>query len=174
MTTFYKIDDHAAAVRAIQERLRALARNDRRLSDIYIDGIYGSETEAAVRIFQETRGLPVTGTVDYLTHRMITEEYALMLLRNERLIGSPDFDRYKNGIIAKGDCFDGVLALQLLFRSIAEQDDRFQLAADGIYGDSTAEAVSLFKKLRGIEGADDVDRLFWNELAAFAERYGEN
>ena len=174
MADFFKIDDRAAATRALQTRLRKLSQENTLIPPVFIDGIYGSETEEAVRAFQKSSGLPVTGTVDYNTHRRIGEEYEALLLRSERFVGSPDFSAYEGGVISGGDTFDGVLALQLLFRSIAEQDDRFRLDADGIYGDSTASAVNLFNTLRGNAAAAKVDRLFWNELALFADRYSEN
>ena len=173
MTTFYKIDDRSAATRTLQERLRALSRTDPQLPNVFIDGIYGTETEAAVQAFQKSRGLPVTGAVDYETHRAIEKEYQLYILRTERFPASPDFDSYAGGVISQGDHFDGVLALQLLFRSIAEQNDLFNITADGIYNEETATAVRFFKALRGIEVNESVDRLFWNELALFANRYNE-
>ena len=170
MAEFFMIDDRASANRALQKRLRELWREDSRLPIVFIDGIYGEATEAAVHAFQETRGLKATGNVDLETHRRIGEEYDALLLRRERFVGAPDFDRYEGGVISPGDVFDGVIALQLLLRSIAEQDDRFMVPTDGVYGEETAAAVKLFKQLRGIEGDDTVDRLFWNELALFAER----
>ena len=173
MAEFYMIDDRAASNRALQKRLRALSREDSRIPTVFIDGIYGSETETSVRAFQVIMGLPVTGVVDFDTHRRIVEEYEALLLRSERHVGVPDFDRYEGGVISLGDEFDGVLALQLLFRSIAEQDDRFLVPRDGVYGEETATAVRLFKSLRGIEGDESVDRLFWNELALFAGRYSD-
>ena len=173
MASFYKIDDQTAAIRILQEQLRAISRADSRIPAIFIDGIYGAETENAVRSFQKTRGLHVSGTVDLKTHRALATEYNLYNLRNERFVGAPDFDSYKDGVISYGDKFDGVLALQLLFRSIAEQNDLFQIEADGVYGNQTATAVRLFKALRGAEINETVDRLFWNELVLFANRYDE-
>lgn len=174
MADFFDIEDRYAANRALQKRLRALSRMDSSIPEVFIDGIYGSETAAAVRAFQETRGLKVTGAVDFETHRMIAEEYDELLLRTERFVGAPDFDNYEGGVISPGDEFDGVLALQLLFRSVAEQDGRFNVPRDGVYGDDTATAVGLFRALRGVDGDGGVDRLFWNELALFAQRNAEN
>ena len=57
MSIFFSIDDTASAIRAIQKRLRILSQSDDRLPAVFIDGIYGAETEATVRAFQETREL---------------------------------------------------------------------------------------------------------------------
>lgn len=174
MSIFFSIDDTASAIRAIQKRLRILSQSDDRLPTVFIDGIYGAETEATVRAFQETRGLPVSGTVDIETHRRITEEYDALLRRAELAAGSPDFESYEGNAISEGDEFDGVIALQLLFRSISEQDERFRISADGSYGAETAAAVRLFNALRGRDEDTRVDREFWNELALFAGRRSEN
>ena len=174
MAEFFKIDDRFASNRALQKRLRALSRKDERIPSVFIDGIYGKETEDAVRAFQETRGLPVSGAVDLETHQRINEEYEALLIEDERFVGAPDFDRYEGGVISLGDDFDGVLALQLLFRSIAEQDDRFRVPRDGVYGEETANAVRFFKALRGTFVDEKVDRVFWNELALFSERLTED
>ena len=173
MTTFYKTDDRPAAIRSLQERLRFLSKHGIPIPSVFIDGIYGTETEAAVRAFQNNQGLPVTGAVDLETHQTLENEYQLLLKKNERLPSSPDFDSYAGGVISMGDRFDGVLALQLLFRSIADQNELFNITADGVYGEETATAVRLFKALRGAEINETVDRLFWNELALFSDRYDE-
>ena len=174
MANFFKVNDTASAVRAIQKRLRFLSQSDGRLPTVFIDGIYGEETESSVRAFQRTRGLPVTGTVDIDTHRRITEEYDALMRSTEIIAGSPNFEGYEGNVISEKDEFDGVVSLQLLFRSIAEQDERFLVAADGVYGSETAAAVRFFNLLRGRTEDSGVDREFWNELALFSGRRSEN
>lgn len=170
MADFYMIDDENAAIRSIQTRLRAISKADLRISPVFVDGIYGSETEEAVRTFQRAYGLPVTGQVDFATHRAIGETYELMMRKNEDSLGSVDFHILEGGVISSGDRFDGVAELQLLLRALASQDDRFRIDADGFYGAETAEAVKLFQRLRGRDENAIVDILLWNELAEFAAR----
>ena len=173
MAEFYRIEDRASAVRSVQGQLRTVSQNDGRIPSVFVDGIYGEETERAVRVFQETRGLPVTGAVDLETHEAIAREYELLVLEGEVIPGVPDFDRLADGVISPGDRFDGVTALQLLFRSIAEQDDRFVVTPDGFYGEETLTAVKFFQALRGKPQDGTVDRLLWNELVLFATRRRE-
>ena len=173
MADFYRIEDRASAVRSVQGRLRAISQNDGRIPSVFVDGIYGEETERAVRVFQETRGLPVTGAVDSETHEAIAKEYDLLVLEREVILGVPDFDRLAGGVISPGDRFDGVTALQLLLCSIAEQDDRFAVTPDGFYGDETLDAVKFFQALRGKTQDGVVDRVLWNELMLFASRRRE-
>ena len=49
------------AVASLQTRLNALEGREA----VTVDGVFGPETEDAVKRFQEARGLPVNGTVDH-------------------------------------------------------------------------------------------------------------
>ena len=70
------IGSRGEAVRQIQEQLNVI-------SDVYsaipeidlVDGIYGEETQDAVRQFQSVFGLPQTGIVNYRTWYKIQEIY---------------------------------------------------------------------------------------------------
>lgn len=62
-------------VRQIQEQLDRIAQVYSAIPRIAADGIYGPATEGAVRAFQSTFGLPVTGIIDYRTWYKISELY---------------------------------------------------------------------------------------------------
>ena len=62
-------------VTRIQSQLARIRRNYPRIPAIPIDGIYGSQTAAAVREFQTIFGLPATGTVDRSTWFKINLTY---------------------------------------------------------------------------------------------------
>lgn len=62
-------------VRQIQEQLNVIAGAYPEIPKLTEDGIYGPETEAAVRKFQSIFGLPVTGEIDYKTWYKISEIY---------------------------------------------------------------------------------------------------
>ena len=62
-------------MRQIQEQLNVIAGAYPELPKLEEDGIYGPETEAAVRKFQSIFGLPVTGEIDYKTWYKISEIY---------------------------------------------------------------------------------------------------
>ena len=56
------------AVRDLQEALKALGQNPGP-----IDGVFGAQTEAAVRAFQQAKGMTVDGVVGTITWRNIDE-----------------------------------------------------------------------------------------------------
>ncbi len=62
-------------VRTIQEQLNEISDNYPAIQKLRVDGIYGSNTEAAVRKFQEIFDLPQTGTVDFATWYQISNIY---------------------------------------------------------------------------------------------------
>lgn len=59
----------------LQEQLNRIAQNYPALPMIVEDGIFGSATANAVRIFQRIFGLPANGIVDYPTWYRISEIY---------------------------------------------------------------------------------------------------
>ena len=63
--------DHGSAVSAMQEAL--LKWNPNCLPKWGADGDFGSETEKAVRAFQEAAGLPVTGVYDETTRKALAD-----------------------------------------------------------------------------------------------------
>ena len=62
-------------VRQMQQQLARIARNYPAIPVITADGIYGPQTENAVRIFQGIFNLPQTGVVDYPTWYEISNIY---------------------------------------------------------------------------------------------------
>ena len=62
-------------VRQLQTQLNRIARNYPAIPTVTADGIYGSETAEAVRVFQGVFNLPQTGVTDYATWYEISEIY---------------------------------------------------------------------------------------------------
>ncbi len=69
------IGSSGSKVTQLQEQLNAISNNYPAVPKIPVDGVYGSQTENAVRIFQFIFGLPQTGVVDYRTWYRISAIY---------------------------------------------------------------------------------------------------
>lgn len=62
-------------VRQLQEQLNRIAQNYPAIPTVAADGVYGSQTENAVRTFQKIFKLPQTGIVDFPTWYKISDIY---------------------------------------------------------------------------------------------------
>ncbi|SHK62550.1 Putative peptidoglycan binding domain-containing protein [Anaerocolumna jejuensis DSM 15929] len=69
------IGSRGDSVRQMQEQLNAIAGVYSSVPTVAADGVYGPQTEAAVRAFQETFGLPANGIVDLPTWYRISGIY---------------------------------------------------------------------------------------------------
>lgn len=70
-----EIGSSGSKVQQMQEQLNAIADAYPALPKISVDGIFGKNTENAIKKFQKIFGLPVTGIVDYSTWYEIQEIY---------------------------------------------------------------------------------------------------
>ncbi len=69
------IGSRGDSVRQIQEQLNTVATVYAVIPTVAVDGVFGQGTAEAVRIFQQTFGLPANGIVDFPTWYRISEIY---------------------------------------------------------------------------------------------------
>lgn len=69
------IGSRGDSVRQMQEQLNAISQVYTVVPTIAVDGVFGPQTEAAVRAFQQTFGLPANGIVDLPTWYRISGIY---------------------------------------------------------------------------------------------------
>ena len=79
----YRIDRNEEAVAEVQHYLRAISYKHEEIPHVGVDGIYGKETEEAVRAFQRLFSLRVTGEADEATFALLYEEYTAFLQEKE-------------------------------------------------------------------------------------------
>ncbi len=159
------------AILNTQTYLRHLTFHDKGLGEpgsVPLDGIWDSATRDALIKFQETRGLPVTGTVDRATWDVLKAEYDKSITENSPPAMLSLFPRYPLGFVIKqGD--RGYLAATVNF--LLSQLERlyfFQKLPDegsDIYGEDTAALVRDFQKRNGIPLTGNVDRETWDAMA---------
>lgn len=159
------------AIENIQRYLRHLTFHDDQLGEqgsVPIDGIWDSATRDALIKFQQSRGLPVTGTVDRATWGVLKAEYDASVAENSPPAMLSLFPRYPAGFIIKqGD--RGYLAATVNF--LLSQLERLyffpKLPDEGsnIYGEDTAALVRDFQKRNSIPVTGNVDRETWDAMA---------
>ncbi len=70
-----EIGSSGEPVRTIQHQLNAISRNFPLIPKLIEDGVYGENTAAAVRKFQEIFKMPITGNVDFATWYRISNVF---------------------------------------------------------------------------------------------------
>lgn len=146
------------SVLLIQQALARLAGRYPAIPAITPDGIFGPATERAVMAFQRLFGLSADGIVGPLTWECI------MLADREEL--DPDGPQPYPGVpLQEGSRGDGVLAMQQTLNAIAEYCPFLPpIAADGIFGSATKNAVLVFQRAAGLVADGVVGPVTWNAI----------
>lgn len=153
------------SVRSLQTMLRVLAEDDRTLSSLIPDGIYGNQTRQAVTAFQRKFGLPATGVVDQSTWERIVAEHGPALVRVGpaeplQLILNP------NQIIRRGESHPYLFIVQSMLVTLAEiYGSLLAPAITGILDEVTADALASFQYLSALPQTGELDKNTWRHLA---------
>lgn len=157
-------------VKIIQTELNRIARNYPAIPKIEVEnGIFGTDTEAAVKKFQEIFSLSQTGEVDKSTWYSIKRYYAgvkgLAELVSEGITleeASIPFDTE----LSEGQSGIPVRTLQYYLSVIAYFNGNLEPVPITAYFDSgTVDAVKRFQRFYGLTETGVVDNATWNEIS---------
>lgn len=151
-------------VRSLQTMLRVLAEDDRSLPTVIPDGIYGPSTMTAVSAFQRKYELPITGITDQLTWDLIVSAYEPAIIRIGK--AQPIEVLLDAGqVLRAGESNPYVYLAQAMLLQLSENHTTI-LPPDvnGMIDQSTAEALSQFQKLAGLDQTGEIDRITWKHL----------
>ncbi len=155
------------AIFNLQRYLRSLSFREPTIPFVPIDGIYGDTTRAAVREFQKSRGLPVTGNVDLETWDSLYLAYLQGLEaggRTEPLYLFPrNPESYSVGLGDEGLIISAIryLLRELMIHYGGEFEE---IPLTGTYDTATEDAVRYFQELHRLPVTGRVDRVTWNRL----------
>ncbi len=153
----------------IQVELNRIAQNYPAIPKISnVDGIFGSQTEAAVRAFQQIFDLNPDGIVGpstwYALVRLYTAVTALGELRSQ---GQQFYSinwQYPDAI-SQGDTGDKVRHLQYMLSVLSTYIPSIPpLEVDGIFGPATRESVIGAQRWFGLPETGTVDAKTWDEI----------
>jgi len=153
----------------VQVELNRIAQNYPAIPKIpVVDGIYGPQTEASVRKFQEIFDLEPDGIVGPATWYELVRLYvavtSLAELRSQGQTFYANSWLYPNTLNV-GDRGTLVRFLQYMLRMISQFIPAVpSVEIDGIYGNSTREAVLAFQRRFGLDPTGEVDPDTWDEV----------
>ncbi len=168
-TNSYSIGSAGNSIRQIQIRLNRISKNYPAIPKIYpVDGIFGIETENAVKAFQEIFGLDPDGIVGRVTWYEIQFVYnAVKRLNdlNSEGITLEDIDKQFSEKLKKGDEGLGVLVLQHFLDYISDFVPTVTpVTVDGSFGDTTENSVLSFQQTYGLTQNGEVDGNTWDVI----------
>ena len=156
-------------VRRIQTYLNRIRRNYPLIPAITpVDGVFGTQTQNAVKVFQRTFSLSADGVVGVGTWNKISQIYTAVTGLSE-LNGEGEFigigTTPPTSIIRQGSRGSDVLQLQFLLNYIAQFYANVpSVSQDSIFGSGTANAVRKFQTLFGLTSDGVVGPATWNKL----------
>ncbi|MBQ7338393.1 MAG: peptidoglycan-binding protein [Clostridia bacterium] len=156
-------------VRILQIRLNRISDNYPSIPKILAtDGIFGDDTEAAVLRFQEVFQLTPDGVVGNATWYAIERIYAGVKRLNELYsegITLQEVTRQYPGTLERGSIGTGVRNLQFFLNYIEPYyNTGITVDVDGVFGESTEQAVRNFQRFMGLPVDGVVGEQTWYTL----------
>ena len=156
------------AVRLVQFWLRLAAENYNGLSNVTVDGSFGSGTASAVRAFQRLFGLTADGVVGAGTWAKLNE-VGLAVANN--LVGQNIQPGQFVTTLREGSTGTPVRALQYNLRLLAAYyRDVPTVTVDGTFGAATRRAVIAWQEHAGLTVDGVVGRLTWQSIYDSAQQ----
>ena len=152
-------------VRSLQTMLRTIARIEPGQMNVMPDGIYGSQTAAAVRSFQRRMGLNPTGVTDQATHEAIVREFERAVIEAEQ--AHPVQVTLEPGqVLRRGDGHPAVYLVQAMLTVIAARvPSVIARPPSGRMDPKTSESLASFQTYAGLPPTGELDKRTWKDLA---------
>lgn len=162
---FVNIADEKGRIEMLQRMLRYLAiagEDDSIRADV--SGVYDEGTEMAVRSFQSSRGLTVTGIADLVTWEILRAEYESEVEKRTPVMirPIPNNADYETKPAERGDV---VVILQAMLSTLRHNYNYPAVTISGVYSPQTADAVRVFQEANGLSATGRADRVTWQRLA---------
>ena len=151
-------------IKTLQLMLRAIAAATGEIPSVVPDGIFGPQTEAAVRSFQAAAELPVTGRVDDRTWQDIIIAYDRLIPFVEEAAPIRVLLR-KNEVLERGSRNSHVHLVQAMLKVLGNSFSALpRVSVSGVYDAATESAVRAFQQFSQLPPNGKVDFPTWNAL----------
>lgn len=165
----YSDNEKKLHIRELQSYLRTISFYNPAIPRLIPDGFYNEETRAAVRLFQNEYGLPVTGETDSVTW---DEIYKIYLKAEEYLGAAVGIMPFSGGILKTGESGAAVYMLQIMLWEIAQLFHGFPSPKiTGIYDEPTVKAVQKIQSAYGEKPTGETDIFLWNKITEMFNQF---
>ena len=154
-------------IRSLQTMLRTIASIEPSQINVMPDGIYGSQTAAAVRSFQRRQGLNPTGIVDQQTHERIVREYERAYIE-ARKAQPVQINLDPGQVLRRGEKNNHIYLAQSMLTVLHLLESRIPAPPHtGVLDPATAESVAAFQTMAGLPPTGEIDKRTWKDLALY-------
>lgn len=164
-----RLGDAGNSVRTKQVQLNRISRNYPSIPKIApVDGVFGQETDDAVREFQRIFKLTADGIIGKATWYRIAYLYNSVKRLSELDSEGISLDEVAQqfpSLLSPGDTGDEVRMIQYYLQVVAAYYDTVPpLTTTGVYDDATYQAVMAFQRTFGLTLDGIMGQQTWNEL----------
>ena len=165
--TTLSLGDSGSEVFELQYLLALIGNYDEEIPIVSIDGVFGEETERAVRAFQQSYGINDTGVVAYQTWDQLYRAYIGILASIPTGYFESTTLPYPGSVLRIGATGDSVFALQEYLNYISDTyRDIPKITVDGVYGEGTENAVRAFQRQFGLAESGIVSSRLWDYITS--------
>jgi peptidoglycan hydrolase-like protein with peptidoglycan-binding domain len=155
----YNKNNYKYHVMEIQKYLSGISYYNNKIPKIIPDGIYGKETQIAVKAFQQEYNLPITGEINRITWEKIVEIYKGFTSTPESIVVFPS----NTYTIKQGDKGYEIMFIQIMLNAVMENGNNYEkIPVNGFYDIATVRAVKEFQKLSQMTQTGSVNIATWN------------
>ncbi len=160
----YFLSDTSAAIREVQKFLYVISDSvNSQVPRVAIDGIYGPETEYAVRTFQKIYGHEISGKVDRETFDNLYALYSEAIID----IRVSDYILTEDGFpITLGTQNNDVIAVHLIINELGKTytDIGYVNVKSSYFSEGSQGAVMELQKIFNVPVTGEVDKLFFERM----------
>ncbi len=165
-----KIGDSGNNVKIIQTQLDRISRNYPAIPKIEtLNGIFGVDTENAVRKFQEIFSVPISGQVDKATWYAIKRYYTGVKRLSELVAEGITLEEASlpfDTVVSEGMFGTEVRTVQYYLNIIAYFNSNLEpVPLNGVFDSQTVDAVRRFQEFYGLPVTGIVDNATWNMIS---------
>ena len=154
------------SVRRMQLYLNRISNNYPAIPKIPLStGRFDENTENAVKAFQKIFRLTPDGVIGKATWYRIIYIYDAVTRLSAEGVGYENLPKQFKGALKEGSTGGQVVTLQYFLNLLSPFVDYIRpVAADGVFGNSTRNAVLAFQRSKGLPQTGEVDEKTWNSL----------